>query len=343
MASSKDLPPLTESYMRIFFKSQFCTKPPQFPDGTNLSGKVAIVTGSNIGLGFEAACQLLSFNLSDLVLAVRTVQKGQGAAARLSKQYPKAIIKVWPLDMSSYQSVEAFAKRAGSELTRLDLVILNAGVGNPHLEVNASTGHEAMMQVNYLSTILLAILLLPVLKQKSPPNVPGRLSIVSSGLALVAKIPPSEQGVFKALDEPDKFNPMTNYSVSKLLAHMFLYQLQDKVSANDVVVNLVDPGYVKGTQLARQVTGIGAVVTWLLGAATGRSTARGASTYLDAVISKGKESHGCYLADWQIRPFAPVLYTPHGKQLIEQVWRETLEEFDFVDARGILDSMKNRE
>ncbi|OAP54610.1 hypothetical protein AYL99_11058 [Fonsecaea erecta] len=335
MASSKDLPPLTKSYLKIFIESQFRAKPSQLPKGTNLSGK-----GSNVGIGFEAARQLLSFSLSTLILAVRSVQKGEAAAAKLSKLYPKATIKVWSLDMSSYKSVEAFAKRAECELTRLDMAILNAGIGNPRFEVNANTGHEEMMQVNYLSTALLAILLLPVLKKKSPPDGPGRLSITSSGLALIAKTPESNKGILKSLDIVETFNPFTNYSVSKLLAHMFLYQLEDKVSADDVVANLVDPGYVKGTNLQRHLTGLRAVVSWLLGAATGRSPAHGASTYLDATISKGKESHGCYLADWQIRPFASILYTPEGKQLIEQVWRETLDEFDFVDARGILDWMK---
>ncbi|OQV10011.1 hypothetical protein CLAIMM_14071 isoform 2 [Cladophialophora immunda] len=314
MAASRDLPPLTKSYMKLFFESQLRAKPAHLPKGTDLCGKdlcanmtfgstsVALITGSNVGLGFEAARQLLSFNLSHLILGVRSVQKGEAAASRLSKQYPKATIKIWSLDMSSYQSVEAFAKRAGSELARLDLAILNAGVGNVKYELNASTGHEEMVQVNYLSTMLLAILLLPVLKQKSPPSVPGRLSIVSSGLALVAKIPESNQAVLTSLDGSDTFNPMTNYSVSKLLAHMFVYQLQDWISADDVVVNLVDPGYVNGTQLQRQVSGIGVIIMWLLKTATGRSPATGASTYLDATISKGKESHGCYLADWQIRP-----------------------------------------
>ncbi|KIW93104.1 uncharacterized protein Z519_05709 [Cladophialophora bantiana CBS 173.52] len=216
------------------------------------------------------------------------------------------------------------------------------GVGNVKFEVNSSTGHEEMIQVNYLSTMFLAILLLPVLKQRAPPNVPGRL-FVSSGLALLAKIPERNQAILTSLGEGDKFDPMTNYSVSKHLSHMFIYQLQDWVSAEDVVVNLVDPGYVKGTNLQRQVTGIGAAILWLLGATTARKVEHGASTYLDATISKGKESHGCYLADWRVRPFAPLLYTPHGKQLIEQVWRETLDEFDFVSARDILNSMKSKE
>jgi len=52
------------------------------------------------------------------------------------------------------------------------------------------------------------------------------------------------------------FNQGERYSTSKLLGHMFLYKLVDYVSPDDVIVNLVDPGFVKGTELHRQSTGI---------------------------------------------------------------------------------------
>ena len=83
---------------------------------------------------------------------------------------------------------------------------------------------------------------------------------------------------------------------------MFLYKLMDFVSADDVVVNLVDPGFVKGTKLNREVPKILTPVVIALKAVIARSIEYGASTYLDATIAKGKESHGCYIADWEVRP-----------------------------------------
>src|ERR1700753_2040922 len=129
MAHSKEMTPSsTPFFPNHFIKNQFRTKPQSLPKDTNLSGMVATVTGSNAGLGLECASQLLSHRLSHLVLAVRSMTKGETAANELRRHYPNAIINVWQLDMASYESVQAFVARADKELSRLDIAILNAGV-----------------------------------------------------------------------------------------------------------------------------------------------------------------------------------------------------------------------
>jgi NAD(P)-dependent dehydrogenase (short-subunit alcohol dehydrogenase family) len=209
--------------------------------------------------------------------------------------------------MASYKSIQDFTARVKTELPRLDIAVLNAGLGKTKFDVIPSTGHEEVIQVNYLSSMLLAILLLPILKTKtkSSPGLPGRLAIVNSGLSLNAKFPNRQQlPLLPSFDDPKitPFEQGERYSTSKLLGHMFLYKLVDYVSADDVIVNLVDPGFVKGTELHRQATGILSVMLAGFQAATARNVKDGASTYLDATVVKGKESHGCFLADWQIRP-----------------------------------------
>ncbi|KAE8370547.1 hypothetical protein BDV27DRAFT_152139 [Aspergillus caelatus] len=341
MTASRDLPPCTTPfYPNIYVKSQLCTKAQSPPKDTTLIHKVAIVTGANTGLGLESSRQLLSYNLPHLIIAVRSVAKGEAAAATLRKEYPMATIEVWQLDMSSYDSIRAFVRRTESQLSRLDIVILNAGLQNPHFGVDPSTGHEETVQVNYLSTVLLSILLLPVLKNKVPAGTPGRLSIVNSGTALFASFPHRKfSPLLPSYDDPKNFDWTEQYSASKLLGHMFMWKLADYVSADDVVVNLVDPGFTKGTQLQRGVSGVVSLFMSLAKVATARTVRDGASTYLDATVVKGKESHGCFLMDWQIRPFAAVLYTPEGKQAIERLWDETMTELKFADVQGILRSM----
>lgn len=305
MPSSKNLPPITSNYWKNFIKSQLFTKPQRLPPDTNLSGRCAIVTGANTGLGFEGARQLLSFKLSHLIMASRSMEKGEKAASKLREQFPKATIDVWELEMSSYESIQAFVKRAKTQLTRVDIAILNAGLGRFKFNIIPGTGHEEVIQVNYLSTMFLAILLLDVLKTKSPDGSPGRLSIVSSGLALKAQLSERDRSpLLPAFDEPknDLAGMSEQYSSSKLLGHLFVWKLTDYVSADDVIVNLVDPGFVKGTELSRDITGILTIVLAILHAATARRVENAATTYLDATIRKGKESHGCYVADWQIRP-----------------------------------------
>ena len=84
--------------------------------------------------------------------------------------------------------------------------------------------------------------------------------------------------------------------------HLFLWKLIEFVSVNDAIVNIVDPGYVKGTEGMSKMPALTALVARGFAALTGRSVEVGASTYVDAVAVKGKESHGCFLTSWRIHP-----------------------------------------
>ncbi|KAH8787251.1 hypothetical protein BGZ57DRAFT_939943 [Hyaloscypha finlandica] len=289
-----------------------------------LNGKTAIITGSNNRLAYEAALPLLDLKLSHLIMAVRNSAKGEAAAAKLRQSHPKARIEVWLLDMSSY-----------SQLSPIDILILNAGVKNIRFNLVKSTGHEEVFQVNYLSTMLLTLLLLllllllPILKAKGPPGEPAHLTISPNRDA---------NPLFPSFNDPMTFS-QENYNSSKLLAHMFLWNLVDYVNADDVIINISDPAWVKGTELLSDAKGemwVGLKVF----EQTGRTPKVGSPCLVDAVLSKGKVSHGCFLMSWEIHPFAAFLYTPEGKVVIQRVWDETLAELDFAGVGQILESMK---
>jgi NAD(P)-dependent dehydrogenase (short-subunit alcohol dehydrogenase family) len=317
--SSIQMEPDRSNVASSFVKSQLFHKIKLPPTSTNLSGRVALVTGGASGLGLHCCRQLLELKLSHLIITVRSPRKGEDAKAKLLQEFPDAKIEVWELEMGSYQSVQALARHA-DQLNRLDIAILNAGLVKAEFELNTSTGHEETIQINYLSMALLAILLLPVLKNKSPAGSPGRLTIVSSGTAyfaafhnrnevpLLASFDKQPTSGKKALD------PET-YWVSKLLGHLFLVKLANYVRAEDVVVNLVEPGLCKGSQLNRESGGVVALVMWIMKSILGRSLDVGASTYVDAAVVKGKETHGSYLADWEIKPLvlAPLWSTPSAE------------------------------
>ncbi|KAB5542962.1 hypothetical protein GE09DRAFT_1134084 [Coniochaeta sp. 2T2.1] len=246
--------------------------------------------------------------------------------------------------MTSYDSILAFVKRCETDLNRLDIAILNAGL--MHLEfVKSETGHEEIMQVNYLSTFLLAILMLPACKAKAPGGTPGRLTIVSSGTALFAKLPNRDMRPFlKSFDDTDKysFHPPERYFNSKMLGHMFFVRLLKYLNPEEVVVNLVEPGMVKGTGLHRDAKGM---VGWVLAAWKGfwgRTLDDGAWAYIDAAVVKGRESHGCFLMDWRVHPFARFVYQPEAKDVMDALWEETLAEFEFAGVREILEASKKR-
>lgn len=123
--------------------------------------------------------------------------------------------------MSSHDSIQAFAQQAQDQLSRLHIVILNAGVRKLTFETVRGISYEEVIQVNYLSTALLTILLLPILKAKSPAGSPSRLTIAGAALALAAKFPnKNEDPLLPSFDDPKTFDGIDRYNTLKLLAHI---------------------------------------------------------------------------------------------------------------------------
>ncbi|KAF5984210.1 retinol dehydrogenase 11 [Fusarium coicis] len=325
-----------------FFRSQ-TTKPVPIPKDISLSDSTIIITGANTGIGYGAAEQFLAMNLKRLIIAVRSISKGEAAASTLRAKHPNAEILVWQVDMNIYKSVQDFAKKCET-LDRIDLVILNAGIQMTKFELSPE-GHEVSFQVNYLSTVLLATLLLPTLKQKAPAGQPGHLTIVSSGTALMADFPNAkDENIMEFFDKEAFFtggvNPLPTYSRTKALAHFWIIKLAERVKAEDVIVNLVDPGLVGGTSLTRGqgniiIRYIFAFVNWI----AARSIKNGASTFVQAGVVMGEETHGSYIMDWRIHHYTKFLYTKEGKAFADKVWYETNKLLSFANIDGILNSL----
>jgi len=290
-----------------FIYRQWTRRKP-LPAGINLSSQTAIITGSNVGLGLESGRQLLQLGLSRLVLAVRSQEKGDAAAQGLRKGFPNAEILVWLLEMNSYKSITAFAKKCKTSLSRIDIVILNVGLmaGN-QFKASEETAREYSVQVNYISTALLTILLLPILKSSArlTTTKPPVLTIVASDAALWGRI--KTQGpVLAQLDRREKYNPMHWYQKSKLLQFLFVSKLAEEVSASDVVINLVNPGLCSGTAFGQnggpELGAVASALFKLMELLMARTTADGASIYVDAAVARAEESHGSYVSDWAIKP-----------------------------------------
>ncbi|KAH6892484.1 putative short-chain dehydrogenase/reductase family protein [Thelonectria olida] len=342
-APSKLMAPLPKNFGPVFIQNQFRTTI-ELPVKENLpdvAGKCAIVTGSNTGLGFESARQLLSIGLSHLVMAVRSLESGNAAASQLHAANPSAKIDVWHLDMEDYDSVQSFVAKCQKSLLRIDMAILNAGICPIDFSLVPSTGHERTIQVNFLGTALLAVLLLPVMKSKSAASQhTPRLTIINSIMAHLCKFPNrTQRPLLSSFDDTSitPWDPQERYGVSKLLCQLFIVKLAEKVDPNDVIINMVDPGLTKGTGLARDAKGLLGVAAKLFNAAAGRPVERGAATYVDAVLGHGTESHGCFLMNCKVSPLATWFYT-EGDVLTEVIWRETVEELRFANVEQIIDN-----
>ncbi|KAL1889750.1 hypothetical protein Sste5346_008738 [Sporothrix stenoceras] len=345
---SLEMPPRTTGFGLLTLDSQFLYRAKYPPKSTNLNGQTGIITGASTGIGLESCHQFLGLGLSRLILAVRSQKKGDDTAAALRKAFPKARVDVWILEMESYKSVQAFAARVDAELPRIDITILNAGMLSNDFELSKETGHERVVQVNYLSTFLLTILLLPILKAKAKANgtSPARLTVVGSGAALASKHGWQDQRpLLPAFDDLNRipWNFGERYWSSKLLGQLFFTKLYACVDPDDVILNLVDPGLVKNTSLQRgpsESSLLLAVAIYVVTNIAGRSVKSGASSYVDAAVMKGKESHGCFIMDWELRPFAKFIYSPKGKDCAEVLWKETMAELKFAGVEDILANLK---
>ena len=198
-----------------FLYSQFFVTP-TFPDH-DFSNQTIIITGSNTGLGFEAAKHFLALRCSKLIVAVRSTTKGESAKQSFLETIPHisaSQIEVWPLDLSSFKSVRAFADRASSELERVDALVENAGLDEGRF-VLSEDGWESTLQINVISTCLLAVLMLPKLRDtaerfKATPH----LVLVTSDMHYWAKFEErnAEDGILRALNDEEKFNSWDRYA-----------------------------------------------------------------------------------------------------------------------------------
>jgi NAD(P)-dependent dehydrogenase (short-subunit alcohol dehydrogenase family) len=288
------------NFHAFLYRQLFNTVPP-VPSSLQLSGKTGIVTGSNVGLGFECAKILLAHNVSRLILAVRSQAKGDAAADQLRKQFPAAKIEVWIVDMASYDSIRSFVKRCET-LEKLDFAILNAGLMVPRFIREESTKRELTLQVNYISTVMLGVLLLPLLQSKGPGQDPGHLTLISSDTCYMAKLGPRAAGSGALFDTFDitggKYDAYDNYSSTKIMQVMFIDRLSDIISDDKVIVNTANPGLCSGTAFGSDDN---AWAFWIFARLLGRSAAVGAHAYVDAACVKGKESHGSYVSEGAMR------------------------------------------
>jgi len=199
----------------------------------DLTGRTAIVTGANSGLGFYTA-QALARNGADVTLAVRDVAKGNSAREAMGPQ--PGPLEVWRLDLADLSSVRTFAESWSQVHEKgLDLLINNAGVmALPRRE--SADGHEMQFATNHLGHFALTGLLLPALI--AVPH--SRVVNVSSGAHRMAR-----RINFDDLMGEKKYSKWSAYGQSKLANLLFTSELQRRLAAGDLTVtsSAAHPGY----------------------------------------------------------------------------------------------------
>lgn len=277
--------------MNWYYSQLFVTPP--YP-AKSYKGQTVVVTGSNVGLGFEAARHFARLNAAKVILAVRNVEAGETAKDAIeSSTHRKGCCEVWQLDLASVESVKAFGERA-AKLERLDVVVENAAIANPDTFAKVG-GHERHITINVISTLLLGLLLLPKLQATAeafPDCSPPHLTYVTSELHAHTQFPERHKGdMIAALDDEKATDMAERYPTSKLMELLLVRELAGRVAGKGVVINMVNPGLCH-SRLARDY-GWG---FWLFKLLFARSTEVGSRTLL-AGASAGVSSHGSYMSD----------------------------------------------
>jgi retinol dehydrogenase-12 len=283
-----------------FMYRQTVFTPKPLPPNKSLSGNTVLITGANIGLGYEAAHEIASHNPSRLILAVRDVAKGETAKGTISKKYPECNIEVWPVDYDSYDSIISFGKRV-TTLDRLDYALLSAGIKEMKF-TTSRTGHEMNVQINHLATSLLSELLLPTLQQtKKMTGKPSRLTIVSSeGHFWVPFKERTAPNILARMDEPETFgSQMDRYYTTKLLNVLWVRELATKVEPKEVIVNNLNPGFCYSGLHRHMGGGFINAFLWLFG----WTTEQGGHCLVDALVGH-EGSHGLYISEQKITQYA---------------------------------------
>jgi NAD(P)-dependent dehydrogenase (short-subunit alcohol dehydrogenase family) len=170
-----------------FIHTQLILKIPK--PATSFSSKTVIITGASSGLGKEAAKHIVRLGASKVILGCRNKSKGNRTKLEIesSLKCNPDIIEVWEVDIESPPSVNEFVDRA-NKLPRLDVLINNAGIQTTKFQV--SYGIERTIAVNVIGTFLLALQLIPKLKESAKTyGVTPVMTFVGSALYDVAKYP----------------------------------------------------------------------------------------------------------------------------------------------------------
>ena len=292
-------PPLDKEGIPMFWWSR--RNPPEDPK-TSFAGKTILITGANSGLGFEASMKFATLGASSLIFGVRSLQRGEEAKKLICQRtgYLLSNIKIFQLDMSNFLSVKKFAEKVTKEVPLIDVALVNAGIAVPSHETSPE-GYEMSIQVNVLSTGLLAILLLPKLRQTAAST--GRATHMeftgSSGQSQASLDPlflnlSPEENVIAKTSSKDFFNYMTQYSVSKLLLMYVMDGIVPKTLNNsgkpDVIVTTTCPGLCK-TSLGNEFSLVMKAIDRTFKGIFARSAEEGSRSLVSGA-ALGPQAHG---------------------------------------------------
>ena len=201
-----------------------------------------IITGANGSIG-QAITEALAKQGLSIIMACRNLAKSQPVQQQLIEKTGNTDITLLPLDLASFASIIAFANHLSQESISIQTLINNAGVMNQHYSQTAD-GFESTIGVNYIGTVLLTRLLLPLMH-------PGSRIVTTT--SLTRYIGDIDEDFFK--ESPRRYKRFETYSKSKLALTLYTARLAQELRPRGIWVNAADPGVVNTNMITYGVTG----------------------------------------------------------------------------------------
>jgi NAD(P)-dependent dehydrogenase (short-subunit alcohol dehydrogenase family) len=255
-------------------------------DIPDLRGKTIVVTGGNSGLGFESV-KAFAAKGANLIIACRSIEKGENARKQILRIYKSAIIQVMKLDLADLNSIRNFVTNFKQNNAHLDVLLNNAGVMVVPYRLTKD-GFESQMGTNLLGHFALTGLLLDLLK-KTPKSRVVNVTSLSY-----------KQGVMdfdNLLFENGKdFTPMKAYGRSKLSILLFTFELQRFFDSKgiDCMAVSAHPGVSNTYKSERVETSLSLKLYKLLFSRLIQSASMGALPQIRASVDSEVKSGDCY-------------------------------------------------
>ncbi|MCJ1307074.1 hypothetical protein MMC25_000720 [Agyrium rufum] len=312
----------------------------------SFASKTVIITGASSGLGKEAAKHIVRLGATKVILGCRSISKGEKVEAEIeaSTGAKPGTLDVWQLDLESPPSIRAFVERV-NKLTRLDVLINNAGIST--LKFDKTYGTERTIAVNVVGTFMLAIQLIPKLKETAKSyGVTPHMTFVGSALFDQAKYPEEHgEDLFAWLGDESHVKIFDEYNLSKLLLLHGIIKLTTDVDpitknniedAHPIAINSMDPCFCKTELFGDLSGGLKAFLTVF--AFLFARTAEEGSRLVVSAAAAGRESHGGYLRGGKLQKYPLFLTDEKGIERSEYVWKQLGNKLEGLQP-GVLASL----
>ncbi|KAK0620803.1 putative short-chain dehydrogenase/reductase family protein [Immersiella caudata] len=329
---------MTTRILREHLTGQFLTKIP-IPSRP-FTSQAILITGSNTGMGLEAARHFVRLDAAKVILAVRSLEKGQKAAEDIERSTGRTgVVEVWELDLARYASVEKVIERVKG-LERLDVVVANAGVFL--FDFEEAEGSEKTVVVNVVSSMLLVMGVLPKMRETAvKTGAAGRVVFTGSFTHWMTKFEERKEGdVLAGLDDKGKARMGERYYVSKMIQLLVARELASELGKEGkegrVAVSVANPGFCK-TEIMRHGSALFEVYMKAMRRILALTAEEGGRT-LVLPASADESSNGQYFDYGKVGKPSDFVLSDEGSQTQKKLWGELTARLERIHP-GIMQNL----